>query len=110
LKDTSESTDLNEINTEKDIQDAELSRRGLWSEDEDAKLLKAYQELGPRWPLIANRVIGRNQRQCEKRFRRIKKSMEEHVQQSEVNVAKELLSLADLSAEIRPSCTPVPCQ
>ena len=49
------------------------SRRGLWSHDEDAQLLRAYQELGPRWPLIASRVQGRNQRQCEKRFRRLRK-------------------------------------
>ncbi|KAJ3369789.1 hypothetical protein HDU91_006845 [Kappamyces sp. JEL0680] len=49
------------------------ARRGLWSFDEDSQLLQAFEELGPRWPLIAARVAGRNQRQCEKRYRRIKK-------------------------------------
>ncbi|KAJ3000761.1 hypothetical protein HDV02_003563 [Globomyces sp. JEL0801] len=55
----------------------DAQRRGLWSADEDMQLLKAYEELGPRWPLIAKSVPGRNQRQCEKRYRRIKKSREE---------------------------------
>lgn len=51
------------------------ARHGLWSSDEDFLLLKAYEEFGPRWPVIASKVPGRNQRQCEKRFRRIKKSI-----------------------------------
>jgi hypothetical protein len=51
-------------------------RRGLWSGDEDLQLLKAFEELGPKWTAIAERVSGRNQRQCEKRFRRIKKAKE----------------------------------
>ncbi|KAL5031965.1 hypothetical protein BDV3_000275 [Batrachochytrium dendrobatidis] len=50
------------------------SRVGLWSHDEDSKLLKAYELFGPRWVVISKHIAGRNHRQCEKRFRRIRKA------------------------------------
>jgi hypothetical protein len=83
-----------QIDATLDIIEAESSRRGLWSEDEDRKLLIAFQELGPRWPLIANKVPGRNQRQCEKRYRRIKKSNEETHQVSSTTTLNTLATLA----------------
>jgi hypothetical protein len=95
-----------EIDASLDIIEAESSRRGLWSEDEDMKLLKAYQELGPRWPLIAARVPGRNQRQCEKRYRRIKKSQDESADTQSVSSVVTLSTLADLASQ---RTTMIPC-
>ncbi|KAJ3269945.1 hypothetical protein HDV01_000791 [Terramyces sp. JEL0728] len=96
------------VQTEESVEN-DSSRRGLWSEDEDLQLLKAYKELGPRWPLIAARVPGRNQRQCEKRYRRIKKSQDEQeqlatpvpstpVSANESKSASPILSLQTLAA------------
>lgn len=75
------------------LYDSAESRRGLWSHDEDAQLLRAYAEFGPRWPLIASKVEGRNQRQCEKRYRRIRKSQEDAVEES----TEVLLALSNAS-------------
>jgi hypothetical protein len=96
-----------EIDATLDIIEAESSRRGLWSEDEDKKLLNAYQELGPRWPLIAARVPGRNQRQCEKRYRRIKKSQDDSIDETQsVGSIVTLSTLADLASQNNM----IPCQ
>ncbi|KAH6591402.1 hypothetical protein BASA61_004912 [Batrachochytrium salamandrivorans] len=37
--------------------------------------LRAYDSFGPRWVEISRHIAGRNHRQCEKRFRRIKKAV-----------------------------------
>ncbi|KND04208.1 uncharacterized protein SPPG_01641 [Spizellomyces punctatus DAOM BR117] len=56
-----------------------LSRRSdvsspvpYWSKEEDEILLDAYQEVGPRWTLIKDRLEGRNEGACEKRLKKLK--------------------------------------
>ncbi|KAH3662124.1 hypothetical protein OGAPHI_006305 [Ogataea philodendri] len=43
-------------------------RRGKWTPEEDDQLLKAYQELGPVWGKVSERVEGRTEDQCSKRY------------------------------------------
>jgi hypothetical protein len=90
-------------------QNEESSRRGLWSEDEDKQLLRAYNELGPRWPAIAAKVHGRNQRQCEKRFRRMKKTNQEKTfQQGTLPIMRERSNSLHALAALAPLPTGLP--
>jgi hypothetical protein len=42
---------------------------GLWTQDEDTKLMEAVQEFGPKnWSQIAKSVPGRSDRQCKERW------------------------------------------
>ncbi|KAG7895620.1 hypothetical protein KL936_000328 [Ogataea polymorpha] len=43
-------------------------RRGKWTPEEDQQLLKAYQEVGPAWAKVSERVEGRTEDQCSKRY------------------------------------------
>ena len=54
--------------------ETEAQKTGLWDQSEDKNLLKAHAIIGPKWVQISNYIKGRNHRQCEKRFRRIKKA------------------------------------
>ncbi|KAJ3980572.1 hypothetical protein F5890DRAFT_1540765 [Lentinula detonsa] len=42
--------------------------RGVWSADEDAKLLSAVEKYGTKWSLVATMVHTRNSDQCAKRW------------------------------------------
>jgi hypothetical protein len=90
---------FDDIDDTQSIDTADDARRGLWSHDEDELLLQAYNEFGPRWPLIASRVPGRNQRQCEKRYRRIKKSQDEFETES-LTASPDLNTLAQLASSL----------
>jgi hypothetical protein len=87
-----------ELEASQEVAATESSKRGLWSEEEDMQLLQAYHELGPRWHWIANRVPGRNQKQCEKRYRRIKKAKEES--KSPSDLISTLSTLADVASHV----------
>jgi hypothetical protein len=62
--------------TEIDPLTNEVSKVGLWAEEEDLKLLKEYEAVGPKWQKISTAIPGRNARQCEKRFHRLKQKAE----------------------------------
>ncbi|KAH9924541.1 Homeodomain-like protein, partial [Fomitopsis serialis] len=47
---------------------ATIVSKGSWTSDEDERLCRAVDELGPKWALVANRVRTRNSGQCAKRW------------------------------------------
>ncbi|KAH9833401.1 uncharacterized protein C8Q71DRAFT_813905 [Rhodofomes roseus] len=47
---------------------ATIVSKGSWTSDEDERLCRAVEELGPKWALVANRVRTRNSGQCAKRW------------------------------------------
>ncbi|PCH35528.1 hypothetical protein WOLCODRAFT_107457 [Wolfiporia cocos MD-104 SS10] len=47
---------------------ATVVSKGSWTSDEDERLCRAVDELGPKWALVASRVRTRNSGQCAKRW------------------------------------------
>ncbi|KAL3228987.1 Myb-like DNA-binding protein BAS1 [Nakaseomyces bracarensis] len=43
-------------------------KRGKWTPEEDEKLVKAYEKLGPKWLDISSEILGRTEDQCSKRY------------------------------------------
>lgn len=43
-------------------------KRGKWTPEEDEKLVKAYEKLGPKWSDISSEILGRTEDQCSKRY------------------------------------------
>lgn len=46
-------------------------KKGRWSKEEDALLLKGLDELGPIWYKIAQMIPGRKDDQCAKRWKEV---------------------------------------
>lgn len=43
-------------------------RKGKWTKEEDAQLVKAYKKYGSSWQKVATLIKGRNEDQCSKRY------------------------------------------
>lgn len=43
-------------------------RKGKWTKEEDAQLIKAYKQYGSSWQKVAMMINGRNEDQCSKRY------------------------------------------
>lgn len=50
---------------------AEGTAKGLWSEQEDAKLIQAVKELGTNWRVVAQHVASRTPDQCSSHWTQV---------------------------------------
>ncbi|KAM0751216.1 hypothetical protein T439DRAFT_347776 [Meredithblackwellia eburnea MCA 4105] len=54
----------------RDVLDPSLSARSEWTPNEDAMLLALFDQVGPRWATIAEKLPGRSALHCRNRYRK----------------------------------------